>query len=181
MYWTLPSACHCLFFTGHKPCITKACVCHQCQVSHGSSAIDLCLSIKCGAVSSNTSKILRYPCICSQIALSRWACLSEIGWWCLYWRYPSCYCTYKPVFDLLPSYINICPDTPVLHIDIWPDTHTHVHALTHTHNLITVWTHIYMHKNLLKDLQKSKRCRDGGWSYWLTKFTYKEWRYHWLA
>ena len=37
-------------------------------------------------------------------------------------------------------------------------------------------------KNLLKDfLQKSKRCRDGRWSYWLTKFTYKEWRYYWLT
>ena len=37
-------------------------------------------------------------------------------------------------------------------------------------------------KNLLKDfLQKSKRCRDRGWSYWLTKFTYKEWKYYWLT
>ena len=30
-------------------------------------------------------------------------------------------------------------------------------------------------------LAEIKKCRNRGWSYWLTKFTYREWKYYWLT
>ena len=61
----------------------------------------------------------------------------------------------------------------------------HINSNTATLYVVGEWLTIHINhvlKRFLAEIKNMYTCRDAwGWSYWLKKFTYKEWKYYWLT